>query len=393
MQSTLNLEETAPRRGGTAIVLTGGGARAAYQVGLLRCLARHAPEATFPIITGVSAGAINAVFLAAHRGNLSEAARDLSSLWEHLRFQDVFRVDVGWLARNFAMWAARLLSGGGVLSPEVRGFVSTDPLRRLLRRSLASNGNGIAGIQQNIDDGRLEAAALLTLNYTTGQTETWVEGLQIQGWERPNRRSRLARLSVEHVMASAALPLIFPAVELSGAWYGDGGIRLAAPLSPALHLGADRILAISTRYARNVDEAEDRVREGYPVPAQIAGSLLNAVFLDAIDRDARMMEQINDLIRLVGPDLRGGLRPVEVLVMRPSVDLGRLAGEYEARLPRAFRYLTRGLGTRQTTSPDFLSLLMFEADYLKRLIEIGEHDAEEQMDAITALLRPRPSPP
>ncbi len=393
MQSNPNDEGTATRRGGTAIVLTGGGARAAYQVGLLRCLARHAPATTFPIITGVSAGAINAAFLAAHRGNLSEAARDLSALWEHLRFQDVFRVDVGWLARNFAMWATRLLTGGGVLAPEVRGFVSTDPLRRLLRRSLASSGNGIAGIQQNIEDGRLEAAALLTLNYTTGQTETWVQGRQIRGWERPNRRSRLARLTVEHVMASAALPLIFPAVELNGAWYGDGGIRLAAPLSPALHLGADRILAISTRYARSAEEAEDRVREGYPVPAQIAGSLLNAVFLDAIDRDARMMEQINDLIRLVEPDLREGLRPVEVLVMRPSVDLGRLAGEYEARLPGTFRHLTRGLGTRQTSSPDFLSLLMFQPDYLKRLIEIGERDAEEQMDEITALLRPRPSPP
>jgi NTE family protein len=187
-------------------------------------------------------------------------------------------------------------------------------------------------------------------------------------------------------MASAALPFFFPAIEVDGAWYGDGGIRLIAPLSPAVHLGARRIIAVSTRYARSREEADRPAVSGYPPPAQVAGVLYNAIFLDHLDADALQLQQINRLIARLPESARDGLRDIELLLMRPSVDLGRLANEYEAELPSAFRFMTRGLGTRETRSNDMLSLMMFQRDYVRRLIELGESDAAARMGEIRSFL-------
>jgi NTE family protein len=369
-----------------AIVLSGGGARAAYQVGLLRCLARHLPALRFDVVTGVSAGAINAAFLAAHPGNLVSAAGALSEIWSRLEVDEVFRVDPWSLGQRAARAAARLVSGGARVGPGIRGMVDTAPLDRLLARVLATEGREVVGIGRNLAAGRLRALALTTLDYSTGQTITWVEGCDIEDWERPNRRSVACRITIDHVMASAALPLFFPAVRLGRDWHGDGGIRLAAPLSPAVHLGAGRILAISTRYPRTHAEAERSAVAGYPPPAQILGALLNAVFLDVMDQDVVRLERFNRLLERLPEEERGGLRPIDCLVLRPSQDLGRLAAGYEPRLPKVFRFLTRGLGTRETESPDFLSLILFQPDYLTRLIEIGEADAEARLGEIAALV-------
>ncbi len=371
--------------GDVAIVLGGGGARAAYQVGLLRCLADLAPEYRFPIVTGVSAGAINAVFLAANPGGIAEASQDLLRLWSNLRVDEIFRADGLALGRNVLRWGMRLVSGGSRIAPEVRGLVDTTPLCRLLERELGTNNGEITGIARNLEAGLLKAAALTTLNYRTGQTVTWVQGCDIQTWERPGRYSAKVRLTADHVMASAALPLVFPAVRLGDGWHGDGGIRLAAPLAPAVHLGASRIIAVSTRYQRGTAEAE-LLEAAYPPPAQILGKLLNAIFLDVIDQDAQRLERINTLIREVPPENTAGMREIKILVIRPSVDLGKLAAEYEPDLPRGFRFMTRGLGTRETKSPDFLSLLMFQPDYLTRLIEIGEADARREWESISRLV-------
>jgi NTE family protein len=170
---------------------------------------------------------------------------------------------------------------------------------------------------------------------------------------------------------------------VAGEWYGDGGIRLTAPLSPALHLGAARILTISTRQMRPPTRSQIG---GYPPPAQILGILYNAVFLDVIDQDVLRLEMINDLLRHLPRQHRGELREVDVLVSRPSRDLGKLARDYEPRLPPALRYLTRGWGTRRTTRPDILSLMMFQPEYLSALIELGEHDAEADADRIARFL-------
>ena len=374
-----------------AVVLTGGGARAAYQVGVLRGIARRLPEVRFDVITGVSAGAINAVFLASRSSRVADAIEDLVALWSDLRVRDVFRVDLRSLALHLGRWVGRL-STGGVAGGGARGLVDTGPLAALLERALPqSRGREIAGIAENVSRCSPRAVALTTLDYRTGQTVTWVQGCGISLWERPLRRSVETRLTVEHVMASAALPLFFPAVRLADSWYGDGGIRLSAPLSPALHLGARRILAISTSHRKSFVEADRPTSAGYPPPAQILGHLMSSVFLDVIDQDAVRLERSNHFLERLPADQREGFRLVDLLVIRPSRDLGRLAAEYESRLPRTFRFLTRGWGTRETSSPDLLSLLMFEPAYLRRLIELGEADAEARLGEIRELLRPRAS--
>jgi NTE family protein len=195
-------------------------------------------------------------------------------------------------------------------------------------------------------------------------------------------------------MASSALPLLFPAINVGDEWYGDGGIRLTAPLSPALHLGAQRILTISTRRSRTRAEADVSQIVGYPPPAQVLGVLYNAVFLDLIDQDIVRLELINRLLAELPDERRGGMRPVDILVLRPSRDLGQMAQHYEPRLPTAFRFMTRGWGTRRTTSPDVLSLVMFQTDYLRALIELGERDVESETGRIDAFLeRTRIAPP
>jgi NTE family protein len=187
-------------------------------------------------------------------------------------------------------------------------------------------------------------------------------------------------------MASAALPLFFPAIQVEGRWYGDGCIRLSTPLSPAIHLGAEKIIAVSTRYQRTRTEEDTPYVSGYPPPAQVLGVLLNAVFLDVIDQDAVRLERINQLVRLLPPERREAMRVVDLLTARPSRDVGRLVTEYEPELPKSFRFLMRGLGTRQTRSNDVLSLIMFQADYLGRLIEMGASDAQEMSASIERFL-------
>jgi NTE family protein len=374
-----------------ALVLSGGGARAAYQVGLLRYIASRYPNFAPGILTGVSAGGIIATGLASREGSFGDAVSRLHESWRALRIEDVFRVDPGDLASRVTRWGFRLVSAGAPGTPRTRSLLDTAPLRELLTRTLAPAPDGtLPLIARNLDTGTLRAIALTASSYTTGQSVTWVqsaEGCRVMTWERPQHRSLDGSLRVDHVMASAALPFFFPAVEVDGAWYGDGGIRLTAPLSPALHLGARKILAVSTRYPRGRDETAPPAIGGYPPPAQVAGVLLNAIFLDLLDADALRLEQLNALIDRLPRGARDGLRPVELLVLRPSIDLGRLANEFEADLPRTFRFLVRGLGSRETRSNDMLSLLMFQPDYIARAIDLGESDARAHSGDIDAFLR------
>lgn len=375
--------------GELAIVMSGGGARAAYQVGLLRWLARRHPEVRLSILTGVSAGAINAAFLASHTTSFPQRVDRLVDLWRGLTAEQVFRVDSLSLGRNVLRLGVKLISGGAFAAPRTHAAVDTTPLWGLLERALNAEGGRLPGIEENLRQGVLRAVAITTSSYTTNQSITWVQGRGIEQWERAHRRSFNTEIDVRHVMASSALPMLFPAVKIDGQWFGDGGIRLTAPLSPAVHLGADRILAISTRYQPSSSEADEHVVPGYPPPAQILGTILNSIFLDQFDADALTMERVNKILAAV-PAMRGrGFRPVRMLVLRPSLDLGRLANEYEAKLPRTFRFLTRGLGTKETRANDLLSLVMFQPDYLTRMIDLGEADAEKRRDEIDTFLSAR----
>jgi len=377
-------ESSPPSRdlGELALVMGGGGARGAYQVGLLRHLARKFPTLRLPILTGVSAGALNVAHLAQHTGTFAEAVASLERLWRSLSPEQVYRVDPPTLLANLVRWGVRLVSGGTVSETQTRGLVDTNPLRAFLERALVPRDGVLGGIDQNLARGTLRAVALSTTDYGTGQSIVWMQGRNIEEWERPKRRSVATRLTVDHVMGSAALPFFFPAIRIEDSWHGDGGIRLTAPLSPALHLGAHKILAISTRYDRSQAEANRPLIRGYPPPAQVLSILYNAIFLDLIDQDVLRLEKMNFVLRKLPPEQRSGMRVVNILVLRPSRDLGKLSREYEPLLPGFFRFMTRGLGTRETSSPDILSLLMFQENYLGRLIELGEADAEARSDEI-----------
>jgi NTE family protein len=381
----------APDESDLAVVLSGGGARAAYQVGFLKYLASRYPDLSPGILTGVSAGGIIATSLASREGSFAAAVAQLDELWRGLHVEDVFSVDAGELASRVTRWGFRVVSGGVPGTPRARSLVDTAPLRHLLTRALKPDADGhLPGLARNLAASRLDALALTASSYTTGQSMTWVQnaaGCGVMTWERPRHRPVPGGIRIDHVMASAALPFFFPAVDIDGAWYGDGGIRLTAPLSPAVHLGARKIMAISTRYMRSAEEADYPAVSGYPPPAQVAGVLLNAIFLDLLDADALRLEQLNALIDRLPPDARGGRRHVDLLSLRPSQDIGRLASSYEASLPRPFRFLVRGLGSRETRSNDMLSLLMFHPEYIAQVIELGEADARARSAEIDAFMQ------
>lgn len=373
--------------GEIAVMLTGGGARAAYQVGLLKGIARHFPRLRFQIVTGVSAGAINAIYLAAKVGTLGQKAEQLDRMWCELNCNSIYEFD--WKA--FLPFRSALAS----ISPKrsrwshtrPHAWVDTTPLRDLLCRILGvAPGMPMRGIEENLASGDLTAVALMTLDYSTGQTVRWVQGRTFDVHEGPNRRTAATRFTIEHVLASAALPFVFPAVRIGSEWHGDGGIRLAAPLSPAVHLGARRIIAMSTGYQRTPEEASRSMISDYPPAAQVLSQLVNAIFLDAIDEDVTRMERMNEIIRKLPTADRNGLKPIDLLVLRPSVDLGKLAGEYERYLPRKLKLLVRALGARETESPDFISLLMFLPAYTRRIIGIGEADVEARLPEIRQFL-------
>lgn len=374
-----------------ALVMTGGGARAAYQVGLLRCIARRFPDVEIPIITGVSAGAVNAIHLAAHHGSLQQAVDELTELWAELTPNKVYRTDIPHLAWSVTRWGGRLLTGGWLPAPEVKGLLDTAPLRSYLGEAMAAIEGEITGIDYNLRRGSLKAIAVTATSYTTGQNVTFVQGRDIELWEAANRKSVQTKLRVDHVMASSALPGLFPAVRIGDQFYGDGGIRLIAPLSPALHLGASRILAVSTRYDRSRREADRAEVVGYPPPAQVLGVLANAVFLETLDHDARQLERINRLLERLPEEKREGFDHVELVVVRPSRDLSKLARDFEPRLPRGIRYLSRGIGATRTGSPDALAMMMFQPDYIRALIELGEKDAEARLDELATFLELEPA--
>jgi NTE family protein len=351
----------------------------------LRWLAKRFPGANVPILTGVSAGAINAAFLGVHTGNFEQRVGKLDDLWSRLQVENVFRVGALGLFTHLVDSALSLVSGGH-RRPRHHGMVDTGPLRAFLESVLLAEQGELTGIGRNLQAGVVRAVAITAASYTTGRSVTFIQGRDVEPWERADRVSRSCLMRVEHVMGSAALPIFFPAVQIENGYYGDGGMRLTAPLAPAVHLGAERILAISTRHVPDLGETRTHVLKGYPPPAQIFGDVMSAIFLDQFDGDALRLERINQLLEGTPPEKRGPLRPVKLMLLRPSRDLGRLANDYEARLPRTFRFLTRGLGTQETRSNDLISLVMFQPDYIRRLIQLGEEDAAERASEIEAFV-------
>ena len=375
-----------------ALLLAGGGARGAYQVGVLRSLVRAFPDIHFPILTGVSAGAINTAMLANVTGNFSTAVERLAQHWESLTLEQVFRSDLRAVTANSIRWMFRLLSGGAHLLPTTRGMVDTNPLRRFLHNVLETDDGALHGVTENIRSGRLSAVAVLTTRYPTAQSVAWVQGQRIQPWQGAERCGIPTTLTVEHILASSSLPLVFPAAQLENGWHGDGGIRLTAPLSPAVNLGADRIVALSTSVEPGQSEA-DRPTDDYPPPATILSVLLESVFIDMLDSDAAELRRMNRLIDKHPKSQELGLRRVEALVLRPSQDLSVIASEFENELPRTLRHFIRGLGSRETNRSDVIATLLFQPMFIRKMFEIGERDGARRAPEIGEFLglttRPR----
>jgi NTE family protein len=366
--------------------LSGGGARAAYQVGVLHAVAECAPELEIPIVTGVSAGAINSTFLAAHPGPFQRAAADLRIQWERLTPAQVYRVEPVRVGGAMARWVFNMLVRRRKAPPVLRGLMAMEPLRHFLGAYM-----DFGGIARNVRDGRVRAAAVSATCYNTGQTVTFVQGAQgLPLWQRYMRVAVAEPLRVDHLLASAAIPLVFPAVKLGGAFYGDGSVRQTAPLAPAIHLGAQRILAVAMR-ARTPGEACVPVAMDYPVAAEVFGLLFHSVFLDSLDADAERLARINELLRALPPGqpTPAGIRPVELLLLRPSRDLGELARGCRAELPAAVEFLVRSIGGAQAKGSDFQSYLMFQSEYTGALMDLGYQDARAQAGEIERFLAGR----
>jgi len=364
-----------------ALVLSGGGARAAYQAGVLVGLAERLPELEFPIVTGVSAGAINTCYLAAHPDSFVAAVERLRSAWLQLSAERVYRVRPARLVGSGMQLLWHGITGQRHRHVNLHGLVDTTPLREFLTEAV-----DLRHVDTNIASGRLRAAALSATSYTTGRSVTFVHGApDAPLWERSLRIAVRDRLTIDHVMASAALPIIFPAVRVGDEFYGDGSVSHLAPLAPAVHLGARAIVAIgSARAGAGASGVAAAPAGEYPSVAQVIGLLFRAVFLDTLEADAERLERINRTIAGLPPGerRREGLRPVDLLMIRPSRDLGGLAAGQEELLPPAVRFIMRAIGAQREVAAEFLGHFLFHPRYTSRLADLGYGDVAAQWPVI-----------
>jgi NTE family protein len=361
------------------LVLSGGGARGAYQVGALVALSEMigVKRSPFNVLAGISAGAINTVSLGVGADDFPSAADRLASVWSSLTPERVYRTDVPTLTRIGARWIVNLTTGG-ILEPSRSNYLlDTSPLRELLERNLHC-----ARLSAHIDSGLLRGLAVSATNYLTGSTVTFYQAVSdVLPWVRRGRVAERQRLAVDHVLASAALPLFFPPVVIDERVYGDGGIRMTTPLGPAIHLGAQKILAVSVRVQRTPAHtiAMNREVRGRAVSAaRLAGVLLNAVFLDALDNDFERLQRVNRTLGALSPEERkhnpDSLRRIPTLLLRPTRDLGHLAADQYEKFPATLRYLLRGIGATGDAGWELLSYVAFQPGYVNQLMDLGYQD-------------------
>jgi NTE family protein len=358
-----------PRRGRAGLVLTGGGARAAYQVGVLKAVREllGAPKRNpFPILCGTSAGAVNATSLAAQADDFAGAVENLVA-------------DVAHITRSGARWLASmmLLTRRNPIS-----LLDNTPLRETIGRLLR-----FEDIQAHIDAERLYAVCVTASGYTSGQSVSFYQGQSsIESWERRQRIGAAVTLRAEYLLASAALPFIFPAVKVHREYFGDGSMRQIAPVSPALHLGADRVFIVGT--GRQSDDTARARSSVYPSLAQIAGHALNSIFLDTLMVDLERLERINRTLSAVPPEAlssgRVGLKPVKVLFLSPSQSIERIAVRFLHELPRTVRFILRPTGALNRSGSNLASYLLFEEGFCRALIDLGYQDTMSRSDEVRA---------
>ncbi len=374
------------------LVLTGGGARAAYQVGVLKALAEAVPSGAgnpFPVVSGISAGAINVASLACFGNDFHRGVDALERVWNGFRIQQVVRSDPWTMAKSSGRWFTALVSGGVIMKPP-RSLLDNQPLRELLQREVP-----LERIPGAIERGEVQAVAVTASAYSTARSVTFFDGMPgLEEWQRMRRGGVRERLTVEHLMASVSLPFVFPATRVGHEYYGDGALRQGAPLSPALHLGADRVLVIALRHEQpNPAPSADQPAE-YPSMGQIAGYMLDALFTDSLYADAERLRRINRTVDAVTSD--GGttgsvtLRNVDLMIISPSEDPRLIAARHLRALPRALRTLLWGVGALNRGGMQLISYLLFEAGFTRELLQLGYKDARSQLPELLRFLKMTP---
>jgi NTE family protein len=366
----------------TGLVLPGGGARGAFQVGVLKAVAELLPRGKrnpFPIISGTSAGAVNSVVLATRAHNFRSAVAELERVWGHFRCKQVYKTDHFTMLKSSLHWIASL-AFGGLLVGMPKTLLDNTPLRKLLSRNVH-----FPRIRDAIEAGHLDAVSITAAGYSSARSISFFEARPEQrGWERTRRLGRHTELGLEHLMASIAVPYVFPPARIGGEWFGDGAMRQATPLSPAVHLGADRILVVGIRDEMGEVEPQDAGES--PSFAQIAGYMLDTLFMDGLYSDLERITRINELVDAVPEEpLRVGgqlMRPIDTMVIVPSEDLRVIAERYRSELPFAIRALLRGIGGHRPGEDKLLSFLLFEKAYTRELMRLGYRDAMDVKDQL-----------
>jgi NTE family protein len=361
----------------TALVLSGGGARGAYQVGVLRGLVElgvlPVGRSGFPILVGSSAGALNAGAIATFSDRFAYGVERLEGVWRDIQPDQVFRTDLRSLGSIGFRWVRDLSFGGALRGVRAKSLLDTAPLAELLSRRLSLDR--LDGI---LEEGALEALAVLATDLHTSSGVVFLQaGPGLPSWSRQRWRVERTRIGVEHLMASSAIPVFFPSIEIGGRYYGDGCIRNTAPLSPAINLGADRIVAIGVRGPAR-DEGKGTRPHSAPSIAEIAGVLLDAVMLDAIEVDVEHSERVNcSVLACPTGDPENPFRWIDVLWIRPSQSCGDIAAQLSDRIPPIIRYLMRGLGPDEATT-ELASYLLFDSVFCGRLLELGRADVHAE---------------